>query len=291
LRSVELRETNETPGLAPAPEVLLLGVETAIEGEAVVTDLRVRNQSGQALRLALELYEERYGYAEAPARYAGGAIALPGDGDYRLRLDPRTPEATLDGVPFPLTTSPVADGRYYAALWVYQGEQVRRQIPLATFELRGGAAGELQALGANGAIIPIDGPANRLDATAGETIRLGGYELSATRARPGEQLRVSLLWEALDANPGLYLVFAQLLDANDTKAGQWDGAAGGDWIPSSSWVAGQRIWQDLPLAIAADAPPGRYRVVVGLYDPATGARLPLSSGGDMLVLGEVEIGP
>jgi hypothetical protein len=83
----------------------------------------------------------------------------------------------------------------------------------------------------------------------------------------------------------------QLLDTNDVKAAQWDGADGGDWLPTSTWQPGQRIWQDIPLNVAVNAPPGSYRVVVGLYDPTSEARLALSSGGDMLTLTTLELSP
>jgi hypothetical protein len=291
LRSAVLAEAGPPPGLEPAADTLVLGVGTHIDGAGVSVALRVRNQSGQALRLALEVYEEVYGYARAPAHYAGGVFALPPDGDYRLALDLQTPAATLDGGPVALEGPALADGRYFAALWVYQGEQVRRQIPLASFERRSGQVVAVQPLSANAVFVPIGAPAQPLDVVAGEAIRLAGYELEAAAARPGETLRVSLLWEALGPIAQPYLVFVQLLDAGEAKVGQWDGAAGGDWLPTPAWRPGQQVWQDVPLTIAADAPPGRYRVVAGLYDPATGARLPLSSGGDMLTLAEIEITP
>lgn len=291
LRSAELAASGPPAGLSPLADVLLLGVAASATDAEVTVDLRVHNQSDQALRLALEIYEERYGYAGAPARYAGGAFALPPAGDHRLELNLQRPAARLDGTPLPLTALALTDGRYFAALWVYQGEQVRRQIPLASFERRDGLVRAVQPLGANAVVTPIGAPAMPLDVVADERIRLVGFELSAPSARPGTPLRVTLLWEALAPLPQSYLVFVQLLGAGDAKAAQWDGAAGGDWLPSAAWIPGQRIWQDVPLLIAADAPPGRYRLVAGLYDPATGARLPLSGGGDMLTLAELELTP
>jgi hypothetical protein len=172
---------------------------------------------------------------------------------------------------------------------VYQGEQVRRTIPVAVFERRNGLVRDVRPLSYNAIRVPIGTPAKSTNVVAGNMIRLSGYEISRMVARPRETVRVSLLWHGLTTIPTNYMVFVQLLDARDTKAGQWDGAAGGDWIPTAVWRPNQPIWQDVPLVIAPDAKPGRYRVVVGIYDPTTGIRLPLSSGGNSFILAEVEI--
>jgi len=42
--------------------------------------------------------------------------------------------------------------------------------------------------------------------------------------------------------------------------------------------------------VAEGAPPGRYRIEVGLYDWRTGRRLTTADGSDRIVLGEVVIG-
>ena len=48
------------------------------------------------------------------------------------------------------------------------------------------------------------------------------------------------------------------------------------------------------LALKADAPPGEYLLEIGLYDPASGKRLPVSgpagvADGDRILLGKVEV--
>jgi hypothetical protein len=45
----------------------------------------------------------------------------------------------------------------------------------------------------------------------------------------------------------------------------------------STWEPGRYVPTHLPLTLPPDAPPGTYRVVVGLYDPASGERLPLEA--------------
>ena len=42
---------------------------------------------------------------------------------------------------------------------------------------------------------------------------------------------------------------------------------------SKRWSAGDAVADEIPLSLE-QAPPGSYRMTVGVYDPATGERLP-----------------
>ncbi len=277
------------PTLEPVTSALLVGLRSEPQEDGASTSLRLHNGSGQALRLAVEIYAEVAGYYAIPTHYARSLFPLPADGAHRLELDLARPALRLNGAPLPLETGEIGEGSYYAALWVYQGEQLRGVVPFLRFERRNGSIAAVTPIAVNGVVLPIGTPAQRLDVQLGDTITLEGFEVGAMQARPGDALRVSLLWQARQPLPQVYLVFVQLLDTNDGKIAQWDGAAGADWLPTSAWQPGQRIWQDVPIQIAATAPPGRYRLIAGVYDPASGQRLPLSTGGDTLLLGEVEI--
>jgi hypothetical protein len=255
------------------------------------TRLALQNATGEVLRLAIEIYQDVPGYDAAPAHYAWALFPAPAEGSHEVEIDLETPGMTLDGAPLPVESGELRDGQYFAALWVYQGEQARRTLPFLRFERRGGGATAVTPLDLNAAFVRLAAPANPLAAETGEGIILQAFELSDTQLRPGDQLRTSLLWRAEQPQSQLYLVFVQLLDDADRKGAQWDGAAGGDWWPTPVWQPGQRVWQDVPLTIAADAPPGSYRLIAGLYDPATGARLRWQDGGDALLLGEVEVRP
>jgi hypothetical protein len=58
---------------------------------------------------------------------------------------------------------------------------------------------------------------------------------------------------------------------------------GGRW-PTSLWLPGVALDDQHTVPIPRDLPPGSYELLVGLYDPATGARLPLAGGTDALRL-------
>ncbi|NJN68734.1 MAG: hypothetical protein HC884_19545, partial [Chloroflexaceae bacterium] len=289
--SLDGPEAADRPVPVPSDDTLLLGVSSEPQAGGSHTTLQVANPGNEALRLAVEIYEDRAGYDVAPAHYAWSLVPLPPDGPHRLELDLLTPAMHLDGTPLPVQTEavPVHDGSYFAALWVYQGEQVRRVVPFLRFERHGPAIETVTPFDVNAVFVGLRTPATLAPARFGDRIALRGFELDAPRLQPGKRLWVSLLWEAEQAPEHLFLVFVQVLDENDHKIAEWNGEAGGAWHSTPAWKTGQRIWQDVPLDLAADAPPGNYRVIAGVFDPTTGERLRQQDGRDFLLVGNVSV--
>jgi hypothetical protein len=129
----------------------------------------------------------------------------------------------------------------------------------------------------------------------GETIWLRGYTLDTETARPGETLHLSLYWETTQPIPQDYKVFVQVIDLADlAKAGQRDGAPGCARYSTTTWLPGSLIADHYWLALAPDARPGRYTVLVGLYNDDGRLEIFDAGGqslGDQLPLAEVEIQP
>jgi hypothetical protein len=269
-------------------DTVMLSIASQAQGVGASTRVAIHNPSGEMLKLAIEIYEESEG---VPAHYAWTTFPATLAGVQQLDIDLATPAITLDGSTLPVEVGDLRDGRYFAALWVYQGEQVRRRLPFLRFERRDGLISSITPLDLNAAFARLLPLAQPVGARLGDGVEVERAEVSATTARPGAQLQVSLLWNALQPQPDLLLVFVQVLDETDRKIAQWDGAAGGDWWPTPAWQAGQSIRQDIPLRIDEDAPPGTYRVIAGLYDPVTGARLVTPDGQDALWLGTIEVRP
>jgi hypothetical protein len=101
-----------------------------------------------------------------------------------------------------------------------------------------------------------------------------------------------LVWSAEQPLGADYTVFVHLLDGNGQLVAQSDLTPGNGYAPTTSWTAGEPVIDRhgliLPLAVA----PGRYEVMVGLYEATTGIRLPLlSAEGDALRLTQIEIQP
>jgi hypothetical protein len=112
----------------------------------------------------------------------------------------------------------------------------------------------------------------RLDAGLGGVARLVGYELTGA-AQPGRALQVDLLWQAEAPLADDLTVFVHLLDTRGERRAQDDARPAKGSYPTTTWAPGEIVRDRHTVAIPADAPPGQYRIVAGLYDAASGRRL------------------
>jgi uncharacterized membrane protein len=128
------------------------------------------------------------------------------------------------------------------------------------------------------------------DARFGTGIRLVGYDLQPSAS----SLPLTLYWQALDPLLARHKIFVHLVGG----AGPSDiGAQADVWphLPTTGWTAGEYLSDRVTLDLPADLPPGRYTLLLGLYDEATGARLPVTDAsgqakGDSLVLQQLDLG-
>ena len=118
-----------------------------------------------------------------------------------------------------------------------------------------------------------------------DKLALAGY--SAVRA--DDSLRVKLYWAARAAMDEDYTVFVHLVDANGKIVAQKDDQPQHGAYPTSLWDAGEIVADEYVLAIPHDAPPGDYRVIVGVYRAGNGARLLLRDGADHVMLTTIPI--
>jgi len=79
-------------------------------------------------------------------------------------------------------------------------------------------------------------------------------------------------------------VFTHLLDADGRFIGGHDSPPVEGTRPTTGWVVGEYIVDVHALAPDNAAYRGPARIEIGLYDPQTGARVPLVNGADHLVL-------
>jgi hypothetical protein len=117
-------------------------------------------------------------------------------------------------------------------------------------------------------------PQTALPADLARVGRLVGYDLPATQAAPGGALEITLHWQATESTGDRLAVFVHLLDAQGEIIGQSDGEPGSGASPTSSWLPGEYLADRRTLRVRADAAAGPATLVVGLYDPATGVRVP-----------------
>jgi hypothetical protein len=108
----------------------------------------------------------------------------------------------------------------------------------------------------------------------GDELQLIGYNLDASNARPGGQLRVTYVWQALRSIERNYVVFNHLLDAAGTQRGQRDSMPVGGLNPTPFWQSGEYVRDEYVIDIAPDAAAGDYTLDFGWYDSDSGTRLP-----------------
>jgi mannosyltransferase len=138
---------------------------------------------------------------------------------------------------------------------------------------------------------PPEGIQNPLDARLGDEIALLGYDLLAREVEAGDILPLTLFWQALAQPQERYKVFVHALDKADHIVGQWDGEPGDGMNITTSWRSGKTVADNYGVLVRPGTPPGADRIVVGMYSPISGQRLPISEGGqgDHLLLDSIQV--
>jgi hypothetical protein len=133
--------------------------------------------------------------------------------------------------------------------------------------------------------------ASARSADFGPDIHLRGFE-QLDPPRRKMPMSIKLFWQ-IHANRSVdYALFAHLIGPDGRRYAQVDIP-----FPTSHWSARQYITTDLPIELPLNAPSGRYRLAIGLYDPTSGRRLALTAarldptldGSDVLPLLETEL--
>jgi hypothetical protein len=88
---------------------------------------------------------------------------------------------------------------------------------------------------------------------------------------------LDLYWKAAGLTSTSYAVFVHLVGPDGAIVAQHDQPPVAANRPTTGWLPGEVVHDPYILAIPAGADPGDYCVRLGLYDPATGRRLPVSS--------------
>jgi uncharacterized membrane protein len=100
-----------------------------------------------------------------------------------------------------------------------------------------------------------------------------GHQIQEDTLCAGEALEVDLYWRAIGTTDQAYTVFVHLVGPDGRLYGQQDNPPGNGTLATDRWQPGDLIRDSYRLMINANAPPGDYRLAVGLYDPATLERL------------------
>lgn len=121
-----------------------------------------------------------------------------------------------------------------------------------------------------------------------------GIEAARSPLLSGDAVTVTLSWGAL-AHPNRdWTAFVHLTDGVESWAVA-DGPPLNGEYPTGLWDPGERLSETRVFRIPSTVPSGRYNVVVGLYDPETGERLPVSDAhgspvqGDAISVGSLTV--
>jgi 4-amino-4-deoxy-L-arabinose transferase-like glycosyltransferase len=126
-----------------------------------------------------------------------------------------------------------------------------------------------------------------LDLALGDGIRLAGLRLTTGACSPTCPLDLALVWRAEARPAGHWTSFVHFVDATGVIVAQRDQVPQGGAAPTGGWRPGE--WLDDPQGRVA-LPPGRYTIVVGLYDADAGARLIAPDGRDQHSVATLALG-
>ncbi|MCL4533554.1 MAG: hypothetical protein M1370_00115, partial [Bacteroidetes bacterium] len=194
---------------------------------------------------------------------------------------------------FPLSLAPeMAEGTYRLVFGRFERHTGQR---LAVYDGAGRDIGKslvLARLRVTGGTARAYSPQHPVAARLGQPIELVGYDLSGDTVSPDRPLDVTLYWRAGQEVQEDYTVFVQLLDETGQLVSQHDGEPQNGAYPTSLWGDGETIPDQHQLVLPANLPAQKLQLIVGMYDLATGRRLPLSAGdgqasGDHLALATV----
>lgn len=122
-------------------------------------------------------------------------------------------------------------------------------------------------------------PANTLRVNLGDSIRMLGYDLAATTIEPGENMSLTLHWQALEEMQHDYTVFVHLVGQDGGIVSQDDAQPDGGFYPTSYWDKGEVVRDEHLLTVPPELGVGEYELRVGMYTLEDMHRLPVEGCG------------
>lgn len=132
-------------------------------------------------------------------------------------------------------------------------------------------------------------PPRDINVQFGERLQIARAVVDPVVTHPKDAVRVLLEWRAIDLTGQRLSIFVHLLGSAGQIVGQYDVPLLGEVAaePSNNQTGQTRLAVPIP----PDTPPGTYRLVFGVYDPASGARLRLTNGDDRNEISEITVAP
>ena len=106
---------------------------------------------------------------------------------------------------------------------------------------------------------------------------------SRREAFAGDLFHAALIWRASDKLLSDDKVFVHVVDAGGTVVFQRDKLPLNELQPMTRWGVSELLRDPYTALVPANLPSGGYRVMIGVYDPISGARRPASLDGVRVV--------
>jgi hypothetical protein len=117
-------------------------------------------------------------------------------------------------------------------------------------------------------------PQQPLVANLGDQIQLTGFDLTNEQLSHDQPFQFALHWQAINPQQADYTVFTQLIGPDGQVWAQQDNQPQGGNFPTTLWAPQDPVIDRYSLSLSDGAPPGQYRLLIGMYDLSTGQRLP-----------------
>jgi hypothetical protein len=185
----------------------------------------------------------------------------------------------------PLSATP--PGSYYVEVHVYNPSAERWLEPDGECDLLLGPVQVSRREPPTIEDLDMDHP---IGAVLGGRVRLLGYNVESG-FRPGDNIHLTLFWQAVEEMEQSYTVFTHLVDAEGNVAAQKDNPPVDGFYPTTKWQAGEIIRDQYDVTIPENVAPGEYRFKVGMYLVETGERLRAMKGDEPLPENVVTLPP
>jgi hypothetical protein len=108
----------------------------------------------------------------------------------------------------------------------------------------------------------------------GGQVRFVGYDIKPQTPNVKSQIELTLYWQATREMTASLTVFTHVEGEQRRVWGQHDGPPVSGLKPTDRWLTGEVVADQHVLTFDPSMPPGKYRLVIGMYDPVTLTRLP-----------------
>jgi hypothetical protein len=122
-----------------------------------------------------------------------------------------------------------------------------------------------------------------------DRIRLREAQSSSLTVGPGDAVRLSFAWRAVQPIESSYVLLLKLVDGQGSTWTLRRSEPCGGWCPTDTWQPGEVYRDHHALLIPPGTPPGSYRLQVSWYDPAEERILVTARGESAVDLGVVEV--